>query len=150
MELSGEQKIDASRERVWELLNDPTILQQCIPGCETLEQNSPDAFNAIVTLKIGPVKAKFSGEVELSEKIFPASYLISGKGSGGVAGMASGSARVELVDEEGKTRLIYHADASISGRMAQLGSRLIKATSAKLAAEFFASFSELANNREIA
>jgi len=150
LELSGEYLIDASRERVWEYLNDPEVLKNCIPGCEALVQNEPDTFNATVVLKIGPVKASFDGEVELSEKNYPESYLISGKGSGGVAGVASGSARVKLVDEEGKTRLIYEADAAISGKIAQLGSRLIKSTSAKLASKFFSAFCELVSDREIA
>ena len=150
LELSGEYLIDASRKEVWECLNDPEILKQCIPGCETLEQNKPDTFTAKVVLKIGPVKASFDGEVELTDKVFPESYLISGKGSGGVAGMASGSAAANLVDEGGKTRLIYKADAAISGKIAQLGSRLIKSTSAKLASKFFSAFCELVSEREIA
>ncbi len=150
LELSGEHLIDANREQVWKLLNDPETLKKCIPGCQTLEQNEPDTFNATVVLKIGPVKATFDGEVELSEKNYPESYVISGKGSGGVAGLASGSARVILVDEEGKTRLKYEADAAMSGKIAQLGSRLIKSTSAKLASKFFSAFCETVTEHEVA
>ncbi len=144
MDLSGEYVIPVSRERVWDLLNDPEVLKRCIPGCEEINQTSEDAFEAAVVLKVGPVKARFTGAVELKDKVYPESYRISGEGKGGVAGFASGGADVRLSDAEGGTLLAYTVDANVGGKIAQLGSRLIKSTSAKLAAQFFARFGEIA------
>lgn len=148
MEISGEYLIPARREAVWELLNDPDTLKQCIPGCEALEQTSPDTFSAKVVLKIGPVKASFNGDVELRDKVFPTSYQIYGEGKGGVAGVASGTALVTLAEEDGGTKLSYEVDAKLSGKIAQLGSRLMASTSAKLATQFFSTFSEIASQPE--
>ncbi len=143
MDLSGQQLIAADRVFVWEKLNDPEILKRCIPGCETLEQQGEDAFKATVVLKIGPVKAKFSGAVELKDKVYPESYRIVGEGAGGIAGFAKGGATVRLEEKSGETLLIYDVDAQVGGKIAQLGSRLIKSTSAKLAKQFFAKFDEV-------
>lgn len=145
MELTGEHRIPASRERVWDLLNDPDVLGQCIPGCEEIEATGDDAFSAKVQLKIGPVKAKFNGNVELQDKVYPESYRIVGEGSGGIAGFAKGGARVHLTEEAPEeTLLAYEVDAQVGGKIAQLGNRLIKSTSAKLAGQFFTKFSEIA------
>lgn len=143
MEISGEYIIDADRETVWQYLNDPETLKKCIPGCESLESIGEDGFAAKVTLKIGPMKAKFSGEVTLSDKVHPESYRISGEGKGGIAGFAKGGADVSLEDVPEGTKLTYSADAKIGGKIAQLGSRLIDSTAKKLADQFFGSFSEL-------
>ncbi len=137
--------IPAPRERVWELMNDPKVLKECIPGCEALEQVSPDSFRARVVLKVGPVKAKFEGEVELTDKIHPESYRIVGAGKGGVAGMASGGAFVKLDEEAEGTRLSYVVDARLGGKIAQIGSRLVKSSASKLAKQFFTRFSEIAS-----
>ncbi|MCF6321555.1 MAG: carbon monoxide dehydrogenase subunit G [Rhizobiaceae bacterium] len=147
MEISGEYIIPAGRELVWELLNDPEILKQCIPGCEEITQKSEDEFSAKVVLKIGPVKAKFGGDVRLSDKVYPQSYRISGEGKGGIAGFASGGANVQLEEVEEGTRLNYEVDAKIGGKIAQLGSRLIVSTSKKLAGKFFDKFREIATQR---
>ncbi|MGA0562534.1 SRPBCC family protein [Ancylobacter sp. VNQ12] len=140
MDLTGSQRIEASREEVWRGLNDPHVLRQCIPGCQELVQASPTEFTAKVVLKIGPVKATFTGAVTLSDLEPPAAYRITGEGQGGVAGFAKGGAKVWLVEEEGATILSYEAQANVGGKIAQLGARLIESTSKKLAGEFFGAF----------
>ena len=144
MELEGKYSLKADREQVWTALNDPTILQQCIPGCETLTKASDTNFSASVVAKVGPVKAKFTGEVELTELSPPSSYKISGEGKGGAAGFASGSADVKLEEsDEGGTILSYSVNAQVGGKLAQIGSRLVDSTAKKLSREFFDKFTEL-------
>jgi len=141
--MSGEYRIPASREKVWAALNDPETLKASIPGCESLEMIGDDAFTAKVVAKVGPVKAKFSGEVKLLNINPPESYTISGEGKGGAAGFAKGGADVKLADDgEGGTVLTYTAKADVGGKLAQLGSRLIDGTSKKMADEFFSNFKE--------
>ena len=119
-------------------------MQQCIPGCETLTKASDTNFSASVVAKVGPVKAKFTGEVELTELSPPSSYKISGEGKGGAAGFASGSADVKLEEsDEGGTILSYSVNAQVGGKLAQIGSRLIDSTAKKLSREFFDKFTEL-------
>lgn len=143
MIIEGEERIAAPVETVWRALNDPEILEDCIPGCETLEKTSEKEFAATVSLKIGPIKARFNGTVELTNLNPPHSYTISGEGKGGVAGFAKGGADVLLnADGADTTILSYKARADVGGKMAQLGSRLIQSTSKKLAAEFFAALNE--------
>ncbi|WP_105381260.1 SRPBCC family protein [Neorhizobium alkalisoli] len=142
MDMGGEERIAAPRQVVWEALNDPEILRQCIPGCQTLEQKSPTELIAAVKLKIGPVSANFSGEVTLSDVNPPESYTISGEGKGGIAGFAKGSATVTLVEDGPETLLRYSTTAQVGGKLAQLGSRLIDSTSQKLAGQFFADFNK--------
>jgi carbon monoxide dehydrogenase subunit G len=141
MQMTDSRTIPAPRDKVWAALNDPKILQACIPGCESLEMTSPTEMTAKVTLKVGPVKASFGGKVTLSDIDAPNSYRIAGEGSGGVAGFAKGGALVRL-EAEGpdSTILHYTADAQIGGKLAQLGSRLIDSTAQKLAGDFFNSF----------
>ena len=140
MQLKGEERIEAPRERVWEALNDPNVLEKCIPGCETLEQQSATEMTATVGLKVGPVKASFDGEVELKNLNPPESYRLEGEGKGGVAGFAKGGADVHLADEGEATLLSYDVDAQVGGKLAQLGGRLIDSTAKKLAKQFFANF----------
>lgn len=138
MKLTGEQVIPAPIEAVWEMLNDPEILRECIPGCETLTKEEGDRLIATVKIKVGPVKASFSGEVTLSDLTPPTGYRITGKGSGGIAGFAEGGAVIALASsEEGGTLLSYDAEAKIGGKLAQLGTRLIDSTAKKLTLEFF-------------
>ena len=144
MEMSGEYRIKASREQVWAALNDPEILQASIPGCDSLEQSGENSFSAQVTAKVGPVKAKFKGEVELSDIDPPNGYTISGEGKGGAAGFAKGGAEVKLSEDGDETVLTYHVKANVGGKMAQLGARLIDGTAKKLSNEFFTKFAELA------
>lgn len=142
MDLSGEYRILADRETVWRALNDPEVLKQCIPGCEELEKVSDTEFTAKVTSKVGPVRAKFTGKVTLSELDPPKSYKISGEGQGGAAGFARGGATVSLAEDGDVTVLTYTADAQVGGKLAQIGSRLIAGTARKLADEFFTTFAE--------
>jgi carbon monoxide dehydrogenase subunit G len=144
MQMNDSQRIPASREAVWAALNDPTVLKQCIPGCQALDVTAPNEMTATVIFKVGPVKATFSGKVTLSDLDPPNGYRISGEGSGGVAGFAKGGAVVRLEAESPEaTVLHYEVDAQIGGKLAQLGARLINATATKLAGEFFASFAEV-------
>jgi uncharacterized protein len=140
MDMTGEERIAASRETVWAALNDAEVLKQCIPGCESLEKLSDTEMTARVKLTIGPVSARFSGKVTLSEVDPPNGYRIAGEGSGGAAGYAKGSALVRLSDDGDGTLLKYEVKADVGGKLAQVGSRLIDATSKKLAGEFFSKF----------
>lgn len=141
MDLKGEYRIAADKQTVWEGLNNPEVLKNCIPGCEMLEKKSDTEMEATVTAKIGPVKAKFKGQVRLENLNPPESYSIFGEGKGGVAGFAKGGADVVLREEEGDTVLSYVAKAQVGGKLAQLGSRLIDSTARKMANDFFSAFS---------
>ena len=144
MKLTGSETIPASREAVWKGLNSPNVLKQCIPGCESITQDSPTNMKAKVAVKIGPVKASFRGAVTLSELNPPESYRISGKGEGGFAGFASGGASVKLIAlGPSETRLDYDVDGQIGGKMAMLGSRLIDSTAKSYATQFFAKFASV-------
>ncbi len=147
MDMTGEQRISASRSVVWEALNDPDVLKQSISGCEKLDKTSPTDFSATVTAKIGPVKAKFNGAVTLSDLNPPESYTISGEGKGGVAGFVKGQANVSLTEDGSETVLSYKVKAQVGGKLAQLGSRLIASTARKMADDFFKRFSEIAAER---
>ena len=143
VEMQGEERIDASIAKVWAALNDPDMLKACIPGCESLEKKSDTELSAIVALKIGPIKARFAGEVELQNLNPPHSYTISGEGKGGIAGFAKGGADVTLEEVEPNVTLLkYAAKADVGGKIAQLGSRLIQSTSKKLAGQFFSEFNK--------
>jgi len=151
MQMSDSQRIPASKEKVWAALNNPDILKQCIPGCQSLEMTSPTEMTATVVFKVGPAKAAFGGKVTLSDLDPPNSYRIAGEGSGGIAGFAKGGASVKLSAESPDvTILFYDVDAQIGGKLAQLGSRLIDSTARKLASEFFASFGEVVSGEAVA
>lgn len=145
MEMTGEELIKAPRAVVWTALNDPEILRQCIAGCESVTKLSDTEFEAAVTVKLGPVKAKFKGKVTLSDIDPPNGYTISGEAQGGVAaGFGKGGAKVTLSDAPEGTRLAYAVNAQVGGKLAQIGARLIDATAAKMAEDFFSKFNELA------
>ena len=143
MEMKGEERIKAPRDKVWSALNDPDVLRQCIPGCQSLEKTSDTSFAATVKIKVGPVSATFKGEVKLENINAPVSYTIGGEGKGGIAGFAKGAADVQLKDDGGDTLLSYEVKAQVGGKLAQMGSRLINSTSKKLAGQFFSSFGEV-------
>ncbi len=143
MEIQGEFEIPAPRDRVWQALNDPEVLRQCVPGCEEIEKISDTEFVAKTVLKIGPVKASFKGKVTLSDLDPPNGYRISGEGQGGVAGFARGEADVRLEEKAGATVLSYAAHVVVGGKLAQIGQRLLDTTARKLAGEFFGKFSAL-------
>jgi len=140
MELSDEIRIHAPKQVVFDALNDPEVLRQCIPGCEELIQHSPTELEAKVVLKVGPVKARFSGVVVLDPGNAPDGFSLAGEGKGGAAGFAKGGADVTLHEDAGETILRYQAKAEVGGKIAQLGSRLIQGTARKLSAAFFAKF----------
>jgi len=146
MEIKGEYKIAAPREKVFAALNDPSVLQACIPGCESLDKVSDTEMTAKVRLRIGPVSASFSGKVTLSDIDPPNGYKITGEGQGGVAGFAKGGAVVTLREDEGATILDHNVDAQVGGKIAQVGARLITGTARKLADEFFGKFATLLSN----
>jgi carbon monoxide dehydrogenase subunit G len=149
MDMSGSQRITASREEVWAALNDPAILKQCIPGCEEIEKQSDTEMTAKVTAKVGPVKAKFAGKVTLSDIDPPNGYTITGEGTGGAAGFGKGGASVKLMpDGDGATVLEYTAHAQVGGKLAQIGSRLIDGTARKMADDFFAKFTQVVGSPE--
>jgi uncharacterized protein len=143
MDMNGSAVINAPLDLVWKGLNDPEILRQCIPGCEALEKKSDTEMTATVVLKIGPVKARFEGAVELSNLNPPHSYTISGEGKGGMVGFAKGGADVTLAEQpDGATLLTYSVKADVGGKIAQLGARLIDSTAKSLAEKFFTTFGE--------
>lgn len=141
MEMTGERRIPASRQAVWDALNDPEALRAAIPGCESVERTAADEFQARVAVKLGPMAAKFGGKVKLENLNPPASYTISGEGSGGAMGFAKGGADVAL-EEIGpsETVLTYHVKAQVGGKIAQLGARLIDSTAKQMADQFFDRF----------
>jgi carbon monoxide dehydrogenase subunit G len=143
MDLADEITLNAPKSRVYAALNDPEILRQSIPGCEELIKHSDTELEARVVLKIGPVKARFTGTVTLDTSGAPDAFSLTGQGNGGAAGHAKGGADVTLTEEDGVTTLRYAARADIGGKLAQLGSRLIQSTAKKLAAQFFANFQQV-------
>lgn len=140
MKIEGQNEIPAPPETVWKALNDPDVLKASIPGCESLEKVSDTEFKATVKTKVGPVQARFKGEVTLADLDPPNSYTLSGRGSGGAAGSARGSAKVRLEPQGEGTLLSYDIDAEVTGKLAQLGSRLILSTTKMLAGKFFDAF----------
>ena len=142
MDLSDERLIPAPRAEVYAALNDPEILQACIPGCEELIKHSDTELEARVVLKIGPVKAKFKGNVTLDPISPPEHFSLTGEGAGGAAGFAKGGADVQLEDQGDQTLLRYTAKADVGGKLVQLGNRLVLSTSKKLSAQFFDAFAE--------
>lgn len=143
MEMKGEQRIAASRTRVWEALNDPDVLRRCIPGCQSLEKEGDDRMKAVVEIKIGPIGARFNGAVAISDAKPPESYTISGEGQGGTVGNAKGGAKIRLAEVDGGTLLSYEVEAQVGGRLAQLGGPIIDATAKQLAGRFFKQFGEV-------
>ena len=140
MTMNGEVQLNAPREAVWAKLMDPEVLKVCIPGCEQLDMTSDTEFQATATIKVGPVKARWKGKVNLSDLDPPNGYKISGEGEGGVAGFAKGGATVKLSDKDGGTLLSYDVEAQIGGKLAQLGQRLISGAAKKTADDFFQKF----------
>ena len=140
MELQGERLIPASVDKTWAALNDPEVLKACIAGCESVERTGDDAFTAVVALKVGPVSARFKGNLQMTNIQAPNGYTINFDGQGGVAGFGKGSADVALTAQGELTLLKYNARATVGGKMAQIGSRLIDATAGKITEDFFKAF----------
>jgi carbon monoxide dehydrogenase subunit G len=142
MELSGTQEIRRDLAGVWTSLNDPAVLQQCIPGCESLQPDGENGYRVVVMAAVGPVKARFNGKLSLSDIVPQQGYSLLFEGSGGAAGFAKGGATVSLAPGDGGTLLSYKAQAKVGGKLAQVGSRLIDGVAARMSAEFFARFKE--------
>ena len=142
MKLAGSYKLNVKKEHVWKALNNPNILKQCIPGCESFDKESSTVFNATATNQIGPMNATFSGTVTLSNIQENQSYTLSGQGQSPV-GFANGSADVKLKEENGTTTLSYEVDIVVGGKIAQLGSRLINGVAKKMSDYFFGHFADL-------
>lgn len=143
MEMTGEQHIPVSQEKTWQALNDLEVLKACIPGCESIVASGENEYDVVLTAKVGPVSAKFKGKLKLADIDAPNSYNLAFEGQGGVAGFARGSAQVKLEPEgDDKTRLGYAVKASVGGKLAQIGSRLIDGAAKKLAEQFFSAFNK--------
>ena len=149
MDFTGEYRVPASRDKVWEALNDVDVLKLCIDGCEELNKDSDTELSAKVTAKVGPVRAKFTGKVTLSDIDPPNGYTISGEGQGGVAGFAKGGAIVKLVDGDGATILHYEAKAEVGGKLASVGSRLVEGVAKKTADDFSGKFVEIVSDGDV-
>ncbi len=142
MKMTGEFSIAAPREAVWQALNDPEVLKHCIPGCDEMVKRSDTEFDAKVTMKVGPVRTRFTGQVTLSDIDPPNGYKITGEGKGGAAGFARGGAEITLEARDGGTLLRYTVTAAVGGKLAQMGSRLVDGVAHKMAERFFARFTE--------
>ena len=140
MKLAEQRHIAAAPAVVWAAILNPQVLQLCVPGCESLSGSAADGFEAVVVQKVGPVKARFTGKVTLSDIVEGRSLRIAGEGQGGVAGFAKGGANVTMVAEGDGTLLSYEVDASVGGKIAQLGSRIIDGFAKNMAGQFFDRF----------
>ena len=140
MEMKGSRVVPADVDTTWRALNDPEVLRECIPGCESIDRVSDTEYRVLMTARVGPVSAKFSGRLTLADIAAPRSYTLKFEGQGGAAGFANGSAKVELSPVEGGTRIDYAVNAQVGGKLAQIGSRLIDGAAAKVADDFFARF----------
>jgi uncharacterized protein len=144
MEMTNTRVVPAPIDAVWQALNDPAALKACIPGCESLERIGADEWEATMAARVGPVSAKFTGKMRMTDSTPPTGYTLKFEGQGGAAGFANGEAKVTLAPAaENQTSLTYVAKAQVGGKLAQIGSRLIDGAAAKLADEFFEKFSAL-------
>ena len=142
MEMSAEQVIAASQQQTWDALNDPAMLKQCVPGCESIDPIGDNQYQVLMVARVGPVSAKFKGKLTLSDIQPPNSYSISFEGQGGAAGFAKGGAQVRLSPQGESTRLAYDVKANVGGKLAQIGSRLVDAAAKKVAGDFFRNFNQ--------
>jgi uncharacterized protein len=151
MEMSGEQMVPAPQDAVWKALNDPQVLKECVPGCESIEPAGDNTYQVLMVARVGPVSAKFKGKLTLSDIQPPRSYALAFEGQGGPAGFAKGGARVSLSAENpSSTKLSYDVKASVGGKLAQIGSRLVDAAAKKVADDFFRAFNERMSRKEAA
>lgn len=144
MDMTGEQLIALPQQETWKALNDPAVLKDCIPGCESIEKVAEDEYDVVLTARVGPVSAKFKGRMKVTDAEPPRAYRLQFEGQGGVAGFAKGEATVSLAPEGSGTRLTYAAKASVGGKLAQVGARLIDGVARQLAGKFFEAFEKRA------
>lgn len=149
MEMTGQQLVPLSQQATWDALNDPEVLKDCIPGCESMERKGENEYEVVLVARVGPVSAKFKGKMTVTEADPPRAYTLTFEGQGGAAGFAKGQASVALTPQDGGTLLAYTAKANIGGKLAQVGSRLVDGVAKKLAGEFFEEFSERAGGAKI-
>lgn len=149
MELKGEQIIVLPRDIVWKALNDPAVLSQCVPGCESFDLTGESQYKVVMQVAVGPIRSKFTGKLLLSDIVAPHSYKISFDGSGGVAGSGKGHAVVKLEELGEQTKLTYTVNAQVGGRLAQVGARLIDGVAKRMADIFFEKFKEKITMSEI-
>jgi uncharacterized protein len=145
MEMTGEQLVPLPQKETWDALNNPAVLKDCIPGCESMERTGDNEYEVVLLAKIGPVSARFKGKMTMTESDPPRAYTLVFEGQGGAAGFAKGQAGVTLTPQEAGTLLAYTAKATIGGKLAQVGSRLVDGVAKKLAGEFFAAFNKRAS-----
>lgn len=145
MEMTGEQLIALPQQATWDALNDTAVLMACIPGCDSIDKQSDNEYLLTMTAKVGPVSAKFKGKMTLTDVQAPNAYTLQFEGQGGVAGFAKGEAQVSLAPEGNDTRLSYSVKASIGGKLAQVGARLIDGVAKKMAEQFFVAFNKRAS-----
>lgn len=146
MEMTGEQLIALPQQATWDALNDTAVLMACIPGCDSIDKQSDHEYLLTMTAKVGPVSAKFKGKMTLLDVQAPDAYTLQFEGQGGVAGFAKGEAQVKLAPEGEGTRLNYSVKASIGGKLAQVGARLIDGVAKKMAEQFFSAFNKRASS----
>jgi hypothetical protein len=147
MEMTGEQLIPLSQAATWKALNDPEVLKDCIPGCESITLLAENEYEVVLTAKVGPVSAKFKGKMMVINADPPRAYTLSFEGQGGIAGFAKGEATVTLTPEASNTKLAYTAKANVGGKLAQVGARLIDGVARQLAGKFFEAFNERASRK---
>jgi carbon monoxide dehydrogenase subunit G len=147
MEMTGEQLIPLPQEATWAALNDPQILKECIPGCESITRTADQEYEVLMTAKVGPVSAKFKGKMTVADSDPPRAYTLRFEGQGGVAGFARGEAAIALSPEGQATRLAYTAKATVGGKLAQVGARLIDGVAKQLAGKFFENFNKRASGK---
>ena len=142
MEMNSSRTVPADIDTTWRALNDPEVLKACIPGCESVERVSDNEYRLTMTVRVGPVSARFTGRIVLADIVAPTSYTLSFEGQGGAAGFAKGEARVTLTADEPGTRIDYQVKSQVGGKLAQIGSRLVDGAAAKVADDFFARFAD--------
>ena len=148
MEMTGEQLIPLPQAATWKALNDPDVLKDCIPGCETITRVGDNEYDVVMTAKVGPVSAKFKGRMTVTDSDPPNAYTLKFEGQGGVAGFAKGEATVKLSPQDAATRLAYSAKATVGGKLAQVGARLIDGVARQIAEKFFDAFNKRASRKQ--
>ncbi|MBA2963989.1 MULTISPECIES: CoxG family protein [Ramlibacter] len=142
MDMQGSRELPVSRQQAWEALNDPEVLKACIPGCDKVEPNGENQYLIGMSVKVGPVSAKFTGKIRLEDVNPPASYTLRFEGQGGAAGFGKGSAQVALAERGSGCDLSYTVNAQVGGRIAQVGQRLIDGVARSMAEDFFRRFEQ--------
>ncbi|TFZ00313.1 CoxG family protein [Ramlibacter humi] len=140
MDMQGSRVLAAQREQAWEALNDPEVLKACIPGCDRIESTGPNAYSIGMSVKVGPVSAKFTGKIQLEDVNPPESYTLKFEGQGGAAGFGKGSSQVRLEPRDTGCELFYTVNAQVGGKIAQVGQRLVDGVARSMAEDFFKRF----------